>query len=232
MKLRHGKYLSLIACTSLCALGNAQFFDDFDRPDNANLGANWTNQSTSVGIANNFAVNTGGGLALATVNGFNVSHMSGVLSVDAIAGQTTGYVALVLGYAGTGLNQALFGKVQDNDGDGDFDSFGLYTGNNVTTGGTFASLTTEFLRGRIYAYMSDADTFTLDVDNNFDTIIDESHSRTGISAFSGSLGTGVGLGMWDSAMANNYNAVPEPATFAALGLGALALMRRRKTKKA
>jgi len=58
---------------------------------------------------------------------------------------------------------------------------------------------------------------------NADLTLVSAHSRTGAVAFAGSLFT-------PRALSGNvhYEVVPEPATMAALGIGALALVRRRR----
>ncbi len=215
---------------ALAAAAGAQTFsDDFNRANSGTLGSNWTLVSPTTQIINNAATNGSSSLGLSTVNGYSAAYTAVTVSADVQSGQSgTSYVALVFGYASTSAQQAIFIKIQDNDGNGTFDALGFYTGNNVNSGlSGFGSLSTPFSRAHIAVWASDANTVNLGVDTDFNGTFDQTYSSTGASSLA--LGTGVGLGLYGTAIADNYLAVvPEPATLLVFGLGALALRRRRQ----
>ncbi|MBC9032621.1 PEPxxWA-CTERM sorting domain-containing protein [Sphingomonas sp. JC676] len=117
------KMMIAAALASACGSAHAQITDDFNRPNGTGLGPNYTNQASTPSILGGKAITTF--TALSTYN----DSSSTTASVDvALRGFDSGsYVALALGYL-SGSN--YFIKVQDNDGDGWFDSYGFYTGNN------------------------------------------------------------------------------------------------------
>ena len=224
--------LFCVFAIGISAIAPAQFFDDFNRPNAPNLGANWTTVALVVQIMSNQATNGGPVAGLATVVPFTTTYDLAVVSVDAFAGAGTDFVAAVSGFAGTGNNQALFAKIQDTDADAVFDSVGLYTGNNVATGGIFVPLITPTASARITLFSSTPDSFSLGIDNDFVPGFEEVHTRTGVLGFAGSLGTGVGLGIFRNGFADNYNAlaIPEPASGAVLAIGAAALLASRRRR--
>jgi hypothetical protein len=205
------------------------FFDNFNRSDSPNLGPNWTT-SGSIGIASNQAASTNEVANFATVNGFSQSYLTTRLSVDAVSTSTTlNYVALILGYADAAHN--IFVKVQNqSDLDNQYHHAAFYYGNNG--GGNFFLLDTPFAQGRISVYALDADTIRLDIDSNFDDVADQFYTWDYSAAQIATLGTGIGLGMYGQALADNYAAnyaAPLPGTLLLLGPGliGLAVLRRK-----
>lgn len=91
-------------------------------------------------------------------------------------------------------------------------------GANQTTGVYLHAITT----GGGIRYQGTGTTST-SVFSNADLTLESRHSRTGAVAFAGTLFTPRAF-----SGAIHYTVVPEPATLAALGLGAVALVRRRK----
>ena len=95
--------LGLIAL-SLTSLSSAQFFsDDFNRPDAADLGPNYSNFGAGfTRTIGNQAGNVAATNALSLVNtaSYSASYMHGSASVDAFCGSTLSYVAFlaVLGF--------------------------------------------------------------------------------------------------------------------------------------
>lgn len=87
--------------------------DDFDRPSNNPLGANWTDVAGSATIQGNAA--TGTDRALAIYNGASATSVT--FDVENI-GNDLQYIAAILGYGGA---QNLFIKVQNDGGPGSTD---------------------------------------------------------------------------------------------------------------
>lgn len=209
------------------------FTDDFNRANSPDLGPNWTLQGgSSIGIVSNQAATTNAGSYYATVNGFSGSYLSTKVSVDAIDIDTNlSYVAVMFGIQTSG--ESIFVKVQDQGGNGSFNYYAFYYGNNG--GGLFGTLDSPFQAGRITAYAVDADTIRLDIDSNFDGIVDQFYTNSGWS--SKTLGTGIGLGMYGTARADNYSTeggaqtVPEPTTMLLLGLSLAGLAGVSRLRK-
>jgi hypothetical protein len=218
--------LSLALGVTLPASADS-FFDNFNRPDAANLGSNWTTGSGSIGIANNMAASSFSSANYATVNGFSGSYLTTRLSVDALSTSTNlNYVALMLGYANSSNN--LFIKVQDQNNANKFGKAAFYYGNN---GGGYFFDVTPFDAGRITVYAINANTIQLDIDSNFDGIADQSYTHAYSASQIAALGPGIGLGMYGPALADNYaaNVVPLPGTLLLFGPGlvGLAALRRK-----
>lgn len=145
--------------------------------------------------------------------------------VDAISGNSVGYVAIGLNVASN--SDMLFSKLQDNSGDGRFDRIFFFDRNNSANliSVSFA-LSSEFdqsyfelrdnLDGTASAYVAATNqTFTITLGRTF-------------------TGTGIGLGFNADATADNFysqsNVVPEPTTMMSfLCLAGIALRRRRKS---
>ena len=155
---------------------------------------------------------------------------SNKLAVDAIANPGVDYVALVLNYSNLGDN--LFVKIQDNNSNGLFDRVFFYDGNNGSNG----LVGTDF-----FDLSSEVASTLFTVTDNGDGTVTASVGATG-DVFGGTLtnsytGTGVGLGFFGNAEANNFYAevekVPEPLTIlgttTALGFGAL--FRKKRAMK-
>lgn len=204
---------------------SASFFDNFDRADAGDLGINWTNLTGTIGIVNNMAQAPNESTNVALVSGYSDTAANTVVSFDVFHTEgTIAYAGAVLGY--TNSTTSIFVKVQDNLAAGNFNRAFFYQGDNGNGGGFGFVDLNPFTSGRIY--VSFAGTIAkLDIDTNFDTVIDQSYQADYLSA---GYGNGAGLAAYGNARIDNYaiNAVPEPATLAALGLGVAALLRRKR----
>ncbi|MEO8027435.1 MAG: PEP-CTERM sorting domain-containing protein, partial [Bryobacteraceae bacterium] len=204
--------------------------DDFNRTDANTLGSNWTIQSGGGQIVGNQAEGLNGAQTsnLLTYN----SATSNSISVDIFNNGTgTQYIALVLGYLNASTN--YFIKLQNNGG-GAFDNVGFYFGNNGSNNGaattTFQALTTPFTTGTITATLVGT-VVTLDVQplaGVLQTYSIDYGTSTG--------GTGIGLGFYGTALADNFadatgGSVPEPSTMGLLGCGLVAVGFLRRCRK-
>lgn len=175
--------------------------DGFNRPNSADLGSNWALQNSSIGINNLAATNGAATTALATFNPRGANEAC----VDiASGGANLQYVGIVLRYAS--LAENVFIKVQDNNSDGTFDRAFYYRGNNGSTDTlkTFDDVT-PFSQGRIHVW-SKGTKARLDIDTDFDNHAEQSFAVTGITT--AGLGNGIGLAIYNGAIADNYRTAP------------------------
>ena len=206
-------FLSVVVTTS----SMASVLDNFNRPDSATLGPNWTLQAGTAGITNNQAFGSFGQIETASLATFN-GDTSNSVSFD-IFHNGTGlqYVAAVIGF-GVGTN--YFVKIQDS-GSGAFDTYGFYTGNNLFL--FFQSLNSNFQNAHV--------TVTL-VGSIATLVIAPNVGATQVYSFDYGFAYGGGLdglGFFGSAMADNFGddpATPLPGALAlfASGLGTLGLL--------
>lgn len=227
------KHLLLVIAAAVVATpGNAQSVtDDFNRSDAANLGGNYTVQNGNFAISGNRAI-TSSFASLATLNGSSSTSAS----VDAaLRGRDAGsYVALSFGFDPADQNTGYFIKVQDNDGDSFFETYGFYGANNNSEPGPFAFLN-PFQAGTITAsYVGTLATLS---------ILSGSSTQTFSFNYGYALkNNSVGFGLNRQGVADNFTVtggspvspVPEPATWAMMiggfgMVGGAMRYRRRKT---
>ncbi|MEX2242642.1 MAG: PEP-CTERM sorting domain-containing protein [Fimbriimonadaceae bacterium] len=235
-----------IVLFSLAGAANAQFFfDDFNRADSADLGPNYTHVAgtSATRVISNRAGNVAGNINLSLVNAGNFSANYALTIVEAdifhdgVA--ATGYVSLSMGHNGVAAGgNGLYIKLQTQSGATMFNTMGFYTGNGsgTTTFWTdppvFFTLATPFQNAHMTLWASDAATINVGLDTDFDGNDDQVHTRH-LNLGAMTFGTQVGLSVFGTnTTIDNFQAsvVPEPASMAALGLGALALVRRRRNK--
>jgi hypothetical protein len=220
-------FLRLMTCLCLvsASLATAGIIDTFNRPDANTLGPNWIVVDGGAMIIGNRAA------ALNNAMDSNLAVYSGLSSSSAYVdvytvGTSLQYIALALGYSSAGSN--YFIKVQQQSSAA-FNYYAFYFGNNAV-GGLFHSLSTQFTSGRISVNYS-GNTAYLNIDTNFDGAPEQQYSHTYASAVSG---TGVGLGLYGAAQADNFGTggavIPEPGSWMLVlaGLGALVLPRLRR----
>lgn len=232
----------LIVCAAVMAgaasIATAQsFFDDFNRANSGDLGANWTNEANALGIDSNQAISVGGAVSYASVNGISNALGTYSISVDASTnGVENGYVGIQMARAGNGVNQSIFFKIQAQAATGFWSNYAFYTGNgqnnatSYTSGGGFFANAFTYRTARLHMSVA-GDVVTVEIDGDINGSIDNTFSATMSAGMMSTLGTGAGLSVWGSNRADNYNlVVPEPGTFVAIGIGlaGLALARRRK----
>lgn len=180
-------------------------FDDFNRANSGDLGADWTNQSGAIGITGNRAQGITN-LSMFTLNGVNDNYASSTMSciVDN-GGAGLAYVALVAGFADTSNN--VFVKLQDNNFDSLMDRVFFYYGNN---GGSWGSTTYYY----DLAVPTATATIHLSFDNGGDRAVFtvENDTSGGTEVFygdnllgvAGGLGTGFGMGTFGTCYADDY----------------------------
>jgi hypothetical protein len=182
--------------------------DKFNRADSANLGPNWAEQTNpnNVAIAGNAATNSASTQALATYNPRSAREAC----IDVSTGGTgLQYAAIVLRHGD--LDNSVFIKVQNQDGDNTFELAYFYRGNNGQ-GGTLMpqrGITAPFSSGRIHVW-SKGTKARLDIDTDFDNKPEQSFNVSGIAT--GGLGTLIGVGAFGGAIIDNFRTAPPQTT--------------------
>lgn len=241
------KVLALSAVLAASATALAQWSDNFNAP-NGPLGPNWTVVSGTWGIDNNQGVHLSSPANETIQYGpASLAYGSSVSSLDIFATSTASqFSALLTGLGGT---DTLMVKIQAQTSTGQFSHVGFYHktsatayGNwtpgvttlpdgttNATTGFVTMPAGYTFASARMSVWFPDLDTVQLDLDTDFNGTIDQTYKRTGLSSFAANLGTGHGIAAWGTtARFDNWSVVPEPASLALLGVGALLTALRRR----
>ena len=238
------KKLLVLSAVAISASAMSQsFFDDFNRA-NGDPGANWVNLGGApLTILDNEITGSGTGNGLTLVDGtaFSASFEMTILQADLRVtdnSSTLAYAALAIGHNGVlTTGNGIFVKFQRQTAGPNFSHLGVYTGNGinnttaiVTTGGNFQVLATPFAAGRVTLRANSPTELYTGVDTDFNGTDEMSWTST-LNLGALTLGNRVGMHFWGNlSRGDNFNAnvVPEPATFAVLGLGALGLMLRRR----
>ncbi|HUU91030.1 MAG TPA: PEP-CTERM sorting domain-containing protein [Phycisphaerae bacterium] len=219
------------AVATAAPTGGFFFADGFDRPDSTDMGPYWVEQWSDWRVEGN-EVRTAPGYkyALMTVDGYELAEPILEVTIRHDGTIRPTYVALVCLYLDDANN--IFVKVQDNDLDGLYDTAWFYRGNNREPWGDrvpgrddWEDLWPYFSEARMGTYIT-GDEVVLGIDRDFDGVFESLYARGGVPL--AELGLGVGLGGYNDAQADNFLAVPEPATLALMGLGAAVLVATRR----
>ncbi len=184
--------------------------DDFNRPDSTNMGPNWTERLGDMTILSD----KGSSVVFQswmTHNSVTFNHVDSVQTIDfhpQPTGTETVAVALVCGDPLVNANNILV-KVQDNTGDGIYDSVFFYNG--IAPQGAwgsspyFFSLAVPTASGRMeLSFSVDGDAAIAKIDRNFDGVWDEQFSTPGL-IFSGLvIGTNYGISTFHDATYDNW----------------------------
>ena len=211
--------LILAAVASLLAgAANADVLDNFNRPDAGTLGSAWTQLSGVASVASNQA--TGSDFAFSILNGVSSDSVSFDIHNN---GESLQYIAAVLGYS-AGSNYYI--KIQNNNGAG-FNTFGFYRGNGITQ--YFNYLSSDFYNAHIVV-SGVGSVYSLDITPDVGASQHYSYDYGVVYD-----GTGVGLGFYGPASADNFaipgSDVPEPASWALMivGFGLVGAAARRRS---
>ncbi len=177
--------------------------DDFDRA-NGLMGGDWTQISGQQMIVNNMGQSSGGGNAWMSHNNGNDDYKTAVVEFDLYSAGGLNYVAMVTG-GNDGVNQ-LYTKLQSNAG-GNFDYIGFYTGFNGPSYGTGFTAITPVSGGHITMYCSNnGDTMNVDIDEDFDGVVDYTYASSGILGMGLNLTQGgVGIGTYGYGTYDNWS---------------------------
>jgi hypothetical protein len=236
------KRLLFLVAVSVAAGAHGQtFFDDFNRADGG-LGANWQLiTGPQPIISSNRAIGGGTGNGITLINSAVFSGAYDLQRVEADVSvldqsSTLAYSALILGGTGTTTaGHGVFVKLQRQVAGG-FSHIGIYSGvgqnhTGITTaGGNFQALPFSFSAARLAVWFSDPTTLQVGIDTDFNNVYDITYTST-VNLSTMVFGNRAGMHIWGNlGTIDNYSAtiVPEPATLLVLGLGALALRRRRR----
>ena len=191
------------------------FSDDFDRPNGTNMGPDWSEEAGDHVIASNRGSGTSGNSRMihATGAGDYVDALAEIVVTAPIDSQLR-YVSIILADGGA---RNLFTKLQDNDSDGQYDRVYFYSNDNGTGYGIGSTATTAQVAScRMIQYVTDdGDTMNVDLDVDFDGVVDQHYESSGILAFASLLGTGLGIGTFGPAEFDDWK-----VTFGAQGIAA------------
>ena len=200
-------------------IGNAALLDTFDDSSSAD---NWTVQTGSLNFTGG-TVTTASEETLATFDGLSASSVTADVDITGLSDYPT--VALVLGFADMNNYRTTF--IQDNGGDGKFDTVFYYdeSGSGPDPGWVFSDTTRSVVR---FTVSLSGNELTSSVDYDRDGSVDDSNT---ITIDTDGLGTGAGIhfNYGYETKVDNFSAssIPEPTTMALLGLGALLFFGRR-----
>ncbi|MFO1078401.1 MAG: hypothetical protein U1E73_11825 [Planctomycetota bacterium] len=198
--------------------------DDFNQPNTTNMGPFWTEVVGDEIIQNNQGQgNLATGWSYMLHNFAAMSPATTRMEIDLMPplGTSGPHVALITG-AASGATQWFHTKIQDNDSNGTYDRIFFYSNGNGGGWGSPGSraLTTPVTTGRVYMYFTNAgDTLNVDIDENFDGVIDQHYANSGALAVT-VAGTGFGIGTWAMGAYDNWRIADcLPATAQTYGTG-------------
>ena len=182
--------------------------DDFNRP-NGPIGGNWVAVNAPFTINNNRGTCNAGTHAWIQHTQATGEYRNMDVAVDYLPKVTGGsliYVGFAVGLLPTW--ESIFVKLQDNNGDGLYDRLFFEPAINAGTGWSSAhifNLATPTISGRMRLHFSpDGDVAIVDIDNNFDGVIDETFQSYGILAANLHLGSNVAVCCYGSPAFDNF----------------------------
>jgi hypothetical protein len=188
--------------------------DNFNRPDGTPLGPDWTDVLGTFGIMSNAGYHLGTSNAWTQHNTASANYDAVTASIDflpKVQGSNLVYVALIFGTGASSDN--VFLKVQDNNSDGLYDRVFFYRGINggPWTGSYYFDLSVPTPSGRMTCYFTNnGDTANLDIDRDFDNVVDDAFQASGLLGAGLQLGTGLGIGNYNSPAFDNWTASDGP----------------------
>jgi hypothetical protein len=214
--MRHANILaSAIALVAGLALAQpalsqtgSPWTDDFNRP-NGPIGGNWTAVNAPFSINNNRGTCNAGTDAWIRHTLATGEYLDMEVAIDFLP-KVTGSSFIYVGFAVGLLSswESIFVKLQDNNADGFYDRLFFEPAINAGTGWTsayFFDLATPTASGRMKLHFSnDGDVAIVDIDNNFDGVIDESFQSSGILAANLNLGSDVAVCCFGSPAFDNF----------------------------
>ncbi len=183
--------------------------DDFDRPNNTNMGPDWAELTGDMVIDNNHGRgDLSSGWSYMLHNSASGAPDSETMWIDLLApgGSSGPHVALIAG-ADTFSTSWFYTKIQDNDGDGLYDRIFFYSSGNGGGWGTqyYQDLATPILSSRVSMYFTNAgDTLNVDFDDDFDGVVDQHHENSGALGVA-TGGTMYGIGTWAMGSYDNWS---------------------------
>lgn len=217
------KWTAPVLAAMMAFPANAAVIDTFDRPDAPTLGPAYTVHAGGFAISGNRAI-ARSNAELATLNGVT----SAAAGIDiALRGADAGsYVGLSFGFESP---LSYFIKVQDNNGDGVFDSYGFYTDNNSAGEARLRDLTSGFLSGTMNVSFSGTIATLMLTSGGIDQTYTYDYGFVPGS-------DAVGFGLNRQGVADNFRVeplaagVPEPRTWALmiLGMGMVGAAARKR----
>jgi hypothetical protein len=173
------------------------------------MGVDWTERSGDINIVNNAGAGTSS-VSWMTRNNASDNYVTSVGQVDfgvGLSGPGINFIALTVGDANNSTEQ-VFAKIQDNNGDGQYDRIFFYKGINGGSwaGGNSSALATPVAAGRIQlTFSQNGDEAILDLDNNFDGTWDEQFRLPGVLAAFSNLGTDFGVSTYQDSVFDNWS---------------------------
>ncbi len=183
--------------------------DDFDRANNASMGPDWTEYNGDIEILNNMAHGVLS-MSLAVHNSADAPYAGSYVEFD-LDGSATSlvYAAAVIGYNPT-TGEDIMVKIQNQSGLPGYNTYGFYHGNNgggYGGWGGFRSFPSQITGGHVIVSVdSTGDVVTLEIDENYDGIIDYTDTAAGLlaSGLPSLLGTQYGLGTYGPEFMDNW----------------------------
>ncbi|MAW62004.1 MAG: hypothetical protein CMJ94_14400 [Planctomycetes bacterium] len=179
--------------------------DHFNRANNFDLGANWSEEAGDMEIRSEF-LHPRQNNSLAVMNGVNANYKTSKASCSfQTNGQKLYYVALVAGYKD--LDNCVHVKVQDGDYDTLVDKVYFRYGNNKAPWNAnhyvFDLATPTALGTMELSFRNNGDVARLEIDNAFSGEV-EVFECSGLSSKANQLGTGFGISMYGDCFADDF----------------------------